>query len=101
MLSHSRASFCAWAIWPAFISSAIWLRQFLATSLPRIPSTESPLLRILPGRPSGSYLWHKLQGTQESVGGSGETMPKEGALPDGGLDQIRAWILEGAPVQLN
>ena len=31
MFSHSRASFCACAIWPAFISSAIWLRQLLAS----------------------------------------------------------------------
>jgi hypothetical protein len=71
--------------------------ELVATSLRRIPSTESPLLRILPGRPSGSYLWHKLQGTQDGVGGSGETMPKEGTLTPEQIDQIRAWILEGSP----
>ncbi len=69
----------------------------VATSLRRIPSTQSPLLRVLPGRTSGSYLWHKLQGTQESVGGTGQTMPKEGSLTPDQVDQIRAWILEGAP----
>ncbi len=36
ILSHSRASFCACAIWPAFISPAIWLRQPLASLIPRI-----------------------------------------------------------------
>jgi hypothetical protein len=69
----------------------------VASSLRRIPSTEAPLLRVLPGRPSGSYLWHKLQGTQESVGGTGQTMPKEGTLTSDQVDQLRAWILEGAP----
>jgi len=71
--------------------------SLVATSLRRIPSTQSPLLRVLPGRTSGSYLWDKLQGTQESVGGTGETMPKEGTLDPDQVDQIRAWILEGAP----
>ena len=71
--------------------------ELVATSLRRIPSTQSPLLRVLPERPSGSYLWHKLQGTQESVGGTGATMPKEGTLTPEQVDQIRAWILEGAP----
>jgi hypothetical protein len=69
-----------------------------ATNLARAPSTESPLLRIAPSRPSRSYLWHKLNGTQASVGGSGTAMPQGDDLPPGGLDQIRAWILEGAPV---
>lgn len=69
----------------------------VATSLQRIPSTESPLLRVLPGKPSASYLWHKLQGTQESVGGSGVQMPKEGSLTPEQVDAIRSWIVEGAP----
>lgn len=69
----------------------------VATSLRRIPSTESPLLRVVPGRPSGSYVWQKLEGTQESVGGTGVTMPKEGTLTPEQIDQLRAWILEGAP----
>jgi hypothetical protein len=70
----------------------------VATSLRRVPSTESPLLRIVPGRPSASYLWHKLQGTQESVGGTGDPMPKEGSLTPEQVEQIRSWILEGAPL---
>jgi hypothetical protein len=70
-----------------------------AASLPRVPSTEAPLLRIAPARPSRSYLWHKLNGTQVSVGGSGTSMPQGETLPPGALDLIRAWILEGAPVE--
>jgi len=62
-----------------------------------VPSAESPLLRVLPGRPSQSYLWHKVSGTQVSVGGSGDPMPKDaGPLAAEDLDAIRAWIAEGA-----
>jgi hypothetical protein len=62
-----------------------------------VPSRQSPLLRVLPGRPSQSYLWHKMSGTQADVGGSGDRMPQGGPFlsPDE-MDAIRAWILEGA-----
>lgn len=62
-------------------------------------SLEVPRLsRIAPSSPDRSYLWHKLNGTQESVGGIGGSMPLGRPL----LDQesrtlIEAWILEGAP----
>jgi hypothetical protein len=69
-----------------------------AANLPRVPSMESALLRVAPGRPSRSYVWHKLNGTQVSVGGIGTSMPQGGSLTPGELDQIHAWILEGAPV---
>jgi hypothetical protein len=62
-----------------------------------VPSNQSPLPRITPGRPSQSYLWHKLKGTQAAVGGGGDRMPGSGLLPDADLDAIRAWIREGAP----
>jgi len=62
-----------------------------------VRSNQSPLLRVLPGRPSQSYLWHKTLGTQTTVGGSGERMPQGGPyLPQSDMDAIRAWILEGA-----
>ena len=55
------------------------------------------LLRVLPGRPSQSYIWHKLLGTQATVGGSGSRMPQGDApLTQPNMDVIRAWILEGA-----
>jgi len=62
-----------------------------------VPSRQSPLLRVLPGRPSQSYVWHKMTGTHEAVGGSGDRMPQGGPfLPQADMDAIRAWILEGA-----
>jgi hypothetical protein len=62
-----------------------------------VPSRQSPLLRVLPGRPSQSYLWHKMLGTQTGVGGSGDRMPQGGPyLGQADMDAVRAWILEGA-----
>jgi len=66
-----------------------------------VPSTQSPLLRVAPGRPSQSYLWHKLLGTHATVGGSGVRMPDvhqpgDGYLTDPEMDLIRGWILDGA-----
>jgi hypothetical protein len=66
-----------------------------------IASTQSPLLRVLPGRPSQSYLWHKLLGTHESVGGTGARMPTihepgDAYFGDAEMEQIRGWILDGA-----
>jgi hypothetical protein len=62
-----------------------------------VKSNQSPLLRVLPGRPSQSYIWHKLSGTQTTVGGSGARMPNGGPyLPQSDMDAVRAWILEGA-----
>src|SRR5262245_42798215 len=67
------------------------------TQLVDVPSTESPLFRVLPGRPSQSYLVHKLDDTQLAVGGSGPQMPQGGPyLSQEDKDTVRAWILEGA-----
>jgi hypothetical protein len=65
------------------------------------PSTQSPLLRVYPGRPSQSYLWHKMLGTQGTVGGSGERMPTlhepgDQYFGDGDMELVRGWILDGA-----
>jgi hypothetical protein len=61
-------------------------------------SFQSKLLRVLPGRPSFSYLVHKLEGTHVEAGGLGERMPQGRApLPLADLEAVRAWILEGAP----
>lgn len=65
--------------------------------LVEVPSRQSPLLRVAPGRPSQSYLWHKMQGTHLAVGGSGDRMPQgEDPLNADKMAQLRAWILEGA-----
>ncbi len=52
--------------------------------------------RIDPGVPDNSYVWHKLQGTQGSVGGAGSRMPLGGPLSQLELDLIEQWILDGA-----
>lgn len=61
------------------------------------PATQSALVRVAPGDPLGSYLWHKLTGTQLEAGGYGETMPfDQPPLEEAELDAIYRWILEGA-----
>lgn len=63
-----------------------------------VPSVESRLLRVKPGQPDSSYLVHKIQGTQTTVGGSGGRMPLgRAALSQTQIDVIRQWIADGAP----
>ncbi|MFN2570690.1 MAG: beta strand repeat-containing protein [Gemmatimonadales bacterium] len=61
---------------------------------------ESPLKRVRPFRPDSSYLVHKIQGTQATVGGSGARMPfgcsNASCLPNATINLIRNWILQGA-----
>ncbi|MHC4235925.1 MAG: hypothetical protein ACYSUQ_12480 [Planctomycetota bacterium] len=53
--------------------------------------------RITPGEPDNSYLIHKIQGTQGSVGGVGGRMPLVGCcLSQAQIDTIRAWVEAGA-----
>jgi len=62
-----------------------------------VPSDESPLLRVAAGESSQSYLMHKLDGTQLTVGGSGQRMPRNGPeLPQSLRDMVRDWIDAGA-----
>ena len=62
-----------------------------------VASTQSALLRVQPGVPDESYLFHKLQGTQQEVGGSGTQMPQGlGPLPEADVATIRTWIEECA-----
>lgn len=61
---------------------------------------EAPgMKRVEPGDRNASYLWHKLNGTQGSVGGSGTRMPAppQSALTSEELGIIGAWIDAGAP----
>ena len=63
-----------------------------------VPSTERPgMMRIRPFEPDSSYLFHKIQGTQTTVGGSGAQMPL-GAAPLSAqqISLIRTWITQGA-----
>lgn len=67
-------------------------------SIVNVPSSEVPrLMRVCPGEPDSSYLVHKVQGTQASVGGTGERMPLGGTpLSQDDINLIRAWITAGA-----
>ncbi|MBI4605918.1 MAG: putative metal-binding motif-containing protein [Planctomycetes bacterium] len=62
-------------------------------------SLEAPRLdRVEPLNPDRSYLWHKLNGTQGTVGGTGGSMPLSSPLlPAATREKIVTWILEGAP----
>jgi len=66
-------------------------------SIVNVDSLEAPALkRVKPGDPNASYLWHKVNGTQTSVGGSGATMPEGGHLTAAELATIEKWISAGA-----
>lgn len=53
--------------------------------------------RIKANKPDSSYLVHKIQGTQNSVGGSGVRMPQGAApLPYQTIQMIRRWVSAGA-----
>jgi hypothetical protein len=69
------------------------------TSIVGVNSSEQPALkRVRPFRPDSSYLVHKIQGTQATVGGSGARMPLSGTpLSNTTINIIRNWILQGAP----
>lgn len=68
-------------------------------SIVNVRSVEAPALdRVEPGDPAASYLVHKIEGTQGSVGGFGGRMPLGGgALPGAEIQLIRAWVEAGAP----
>jgi hypothetical protein len=59
-------------------------------------SLQVPSMWLVGSGLQDSYLWHKLQGTQDSVGGMGLTMPFTGALTEEELVAIQAWIEGGA-----
>ena len=64
-----------------------------------IASIQAPtMVRIQPRSSGGSYLQHKIDGTHNSVGGSGDRMPRppSPALSLADRDTIRAWINQGA-----
>jgi radical SAM superfamily enzyme YgiQ (UPF0313 family) len=67
------------------------------TELVNSASSQVPrLLRVKPGEPDSSYLEYKIEGTQSSVGGSGDRMPKGGAIDPSMRQKIWQWIYGGA-----
>jgi hypothetical protein len=70
-----------------------------AASLVNVASGEAKTLALVkPGSSAQSYLFHKVKGTQASVGGGGSTMPKGGSpLTAAQIATIKSWIDAGAP----
>ena len=67
-------------------------RNLICVHLPRDPTQ----IRVIPGDPDGSFIIHKLEGTQNI----GDRMPDGGPyLPQSTIDVIRVWIANGAPAQ--
>jgi hypothetical protein len=63
-----------------------------------VPSAGVPdLTRVVAGDSESSYLINKLEGTHLDIGGVGAQMPLGGMLSQEQIDEIRAWIDEGAP----
>lgn len=62
-----------------------------------VKSDESPLPYVTPGDPDKSYVIHKLEGTQLTVGGSGGQMPLGGTIASADLQAITDWIAGCAP----
>ncbi len=62
-----------------------------------VASSQVPgMQRVVPGSPDDSYLVHKLAGTHESVGGTGDSMPPGLGLADTDIELVRRWVQEGA-----
>jgi len=62
-----------------------------------IPSSQSSLSRVEPGSPDNSYVYLKLVGTHETVGGIGTQMPLPPMpLDPAQIETIRLWIEQGA-----
>lgn len=60
-------------------------------------SPTVPALNLVePGDLDGSYLWHKVNGTFEDVGGTGLVMPFGAMLAPEDLARIKKWIEDGA-----
>jgi len=61
------------------------------------PSIQLPsMARVKPGSLNESYLWHKINGTQAEVGGTGTIMPATVPLRQDERDLIGRWIAAGA-----
>jgi hypothetical protein len=62
-----------------------------------VPSHQLPEMPyVAAGDPDGSYLWHKVNGTQDTVGGDGANMPATVSLTPGELVKLNDWIAGGA-----
>ena len=83
-----------------------FLLDLSSSAFHEIVSVPAPQLASMslvePYQPEASYLWHKINGTQAAIGGSGLTMPKARldmqptVLTSEQFAAIEEWILDGA-----
>jgi hypothetical protein len=67
-------------------------------NLVNVPSMQVPsMVRVKPGSTNDSYLWHKIDGTQAQVGGTGMIMPFTFPLNANEKAIFERWIAAGAP----
>lgn len=65
--------------------------------LVNLPSRQVAMKLVEPGSPEKSYLFLKMLGTHEEVGGKGRIMPiEQDALRPADIEAMRQWILQGA-----
>ena len=95
-------------LWPMFEVSCSSEICHGGSTLPQMPDADSAYAALVdvpssvgpnyvtPSEPGDSYLWHKLVGTQASVGGGGGQMPSGSTLCGEGLIAVNAWIVGGA-----
>ena len=65
-------------------------------ALVSMPANQSPLPLVEPYDALGSYLFHKVNGTQSLAEGSGTQMPIGDELSPADVELIRLWIDDGA-----
>jgi hypothetical protein len=67
------------------------------SALVGVESSLAGINQVEPGSLADSYLWLKLEGSHEDVGGEGSKMPLGNSLSDEDLALISTWIEDGAP----
>ncbi|MEX1365022.1 MAG: hypothetical protein AB1Z98_17975 [Nannocystaceae bacterium] len=83
---------------PGGSDSSLDLSDGAYFALYQVASDQSRLYLVDPGSHEDSYLWHKLAGSQGSVGGGGARMPRDAPpLQAGFIDDVADWIDQGAP----
>jgi hypothetical protein len=96
LASNCALSFCHAGASPAGgldMSAAVAFANLVGT-----PSNELPAMnRVTAGNPAQSYLIHKVNGTQTTVGGSGSKMPPGGSLTAVEIQILTKWVQDGAP----
>lgn len=73
------------------------LAENICDNVVNVPSTQVPSMNyVTPNDLENSYLWHKINDTVVSAGGSGSVMPSTGALAAADIAIVEEWIMSGA-----